>query len=423
MFLAPGTVFQGFRILSRIGQGSYGNVYKAENHLTEQVLALKIVPLSGDAGRRELHALRTFQNIEHTNLLKIHHAGIAGENLYYTMDLADGPIADQHLDHAGLLAAARKLADALDCLHKAGLLHRDIKPDNLFWRHGEPVLGDIGLVTGQEKATLSGTPGFMSPRILLHGAAPDPASDVYALAKSFYCLLSGNPPERYPDYQGPLSGEASVLLNVLLNVCDTKGAPCTAGDFRDALRSPFPRKKFRLRQYGIAALAALAIAGAGLFLIFSPSSPKLAPASRPEPAPDPYPEYAPIRKALAEFDAASRQDQSKILRQNAVAQKLKQAGTDHAEKQLPTGKTTSMHDVLTQYTIAREYTRKAWEDLGKKDPAFRRYYLQWEKLESDAILLRKACAEPDKFDFPETEFKAWKKLLEEYLAGKKIPSK
>ncbi|MCQ2378541.1 MAG: protein kinase [Victivallaceae bacterium] len=237
-----------YELIEKIGEGAYGVVFRARNNVTEKFFALKVVPLAGRAGERELAALKRYREFDHKNLLKIHHAGISGDYLYYTMDLADGKLADAHCDAAQLREAAEKLADALALLHANNLLHRDIKPDNLFRRGGEALLGDVGLVTTGSEATFSGTPGFLSPRIWDKGLPPDEKNDLYAFAKSFYCLLSGNSPRAYPKYSGAMTQDASILLDAIFSVCDDDGTISSAAEFRDRLRTakrPLPRHRFR----------------------------------------------------------------------------------------------------------------------------------------------------------------------------------
>ncbi len=236
MFQVGDTIGE-YELIEKLGEGAYGVVFRVRNTVSEKFFALKVVPLAGRAGERELRALKRYLEFDHKNLIRIHHAGIFGDYLYYTMDLADGKLADAHLDPAQLRNAAEKLADALALLHQNGLLHRDIKPDNLFLRSGEVILGDIGLVAKGSEATFSGTPGFVSPRIWQEGFAPDEKSDLYALAKSFYCLLSGNRISEFPRYKGEMSQDASILFDAILSVCDDDGTISNAEDFRDRVKS------------------------------------------------------------------------------------------------------------------------------------------------------------------------------------------
>lgn len=256
-----------YRLLKLLGGGAYGQVFEAENRITGNRYALKLICSSGTAFRRELAALKKYRNISHPNLIVIHHVGVEQGQLYYTMDLAQGTLAASDLPAEKLLICARKLSSALALLHSHGLLHRDIKPENLLYRDGEVILGDIGLLAHASTATFSGTPGFMPRRVYGAGEAPDAASDVYALAKSFYCLLSKNPPSAYPNYSGSRSIGAAQLLAAILSVCDDDAKKFTAAEFCEMLGGKAPKVRRPLGRY-IASVLLVIIAVIGAASIF-----------------------------------------------------------------------------------------------------------------------------------------------------------
>ncbi len=345
MFKIGDTIDQ-YRLTEEIGAGSYGCVFAAENLVTHQNFALKIVPLAGNAGRRELHALELYRDLDHPNLLKIHHVGMTEDFLYYTMDLADGKLAEQQLDAGRLLEAAAKLADALSVLHGAGLLHRDIKPDNLLWRRGEPILGDLGLLTTDSQATFTGTAGFLSPRILKAGLPPDETTDLYAFAKSFYCLLTGNPPRRYPRYQGAMTPESSRLLRMALFVCDGEKVLSTATEVRDFLlqgkaKRIVPRRIILNRAWktAIALLLALGVAATAYFGIYRPLKARSL-------------RLAEERKRLAEQAEFDRWMARRKAAQEYALKKI-------PLRRHPDGSTyTSMNDEIERSLLEREYLEK-----------------------------------------------------------------
>ncbi|MCQ2352498.1 MAG: protein kinase [Victivallaceae bacterium] len=341
-----GDILDQYRLTAEIGIGSYGCVFSAENMVTHQCFALKIVPLVGNAGRREMHALELYRDLDHPNLLKIHHVGTTADFLYYTMDLADGKLAEQKLAAPALLEAAAKIADALSVLHGAGLLHRDIKPDNLLWRRGEPLLGDLGLLTTESQATFTGTAGFLSPRILNAALPPDETTDLYAFAKSFYCLLSGNPPRRYPRYQGEMSPEASRLLRMALFVCDGEKVLSTASEVRDFLlqgraKRIVPRRILLGRAWktAVALLFAVGVATGAYFGIYRP---------------------------LKARSLRLQEEQKRLAAQAEFDRWMarKKAAREYALKKIPLrrhsdGSTyTSMDDVIERSRLEREYLEK-----------------------------------------------------------------
>ena len=152
-----------YTLLAECGKGAYGSVFLAENALTRQQVALKIVYHAGRNSDRELKGLIKYQNLcKHTNLLQIYHVGGKENFFFYTMDAADNRntpgdyVPDtlaKRLKENGRLAPevvkkmAQELLGDLNVLHNKGLFHRDIKPDNILWIDGKATLGDIGLVT------------------------------------------------------------------------------------------------------------------------------------------------------------------------------------------------------------------------------------------------------------------------------------
>ena len=272
-----GTVLDGYKLLAPIASGSCGTVWQAENILSGTLVALKIIPLSGDLAARELQAIRLYQKIDHPNLIRVHHVGFCENGFFYTMDWCECSLAQRKVSPEELPEIARKLAAALAALHAHGLIHRDIKPDNLLFRNGEVVLGDIGLVTRRESATFAGSPGFLPPSVATGGSGPDEYSDCYALAKSLYCVLSGLPPEKFPYYDGTLCESASLLMRAILAVCSEPPEIREAADFLKFLEEPaaFParrravRRKFR--RFALSGLLLLLFGGAawGLFRLRS----------------------------------------------------------------------------------------------------------------------------------------------------------
>ncbi len=144
-----------YQRLSECGKGAYGTVYLAENTLTHQQVALKL--LRGKQQQRELDGLIRYRECRHPNLIQVHHIDRTPEgSLYYTMDAADSLNPDRYepdtlarrmesrIQPSELKEIILSLADGIAALHRAGLIHRDIKPENIFFVRGIPVLGDIG---------------------------------------------------------------------------------------------------------------------------------------------------------------------------------------------------------------------------------------------------------------------------------------
>ena len=233
-----GDILDGYKLLAENGSGSCGIVFQAQNIISGELFALKLFSSHGSLAEQELHAVRLYQKIDHPNLIRIHHVGQTDDSFFYTMDWCECSLAQRKVSADELLSIAKKLASALKTLHEHGLIHRDVKPDNIFFRKGEIVLGDIGLVAKQENAVSAGSRGFLAPELLNGSGKANPYTDCYAFAKTIYCALSGESPEKFPFYEGSLSETASLLMRAVLAVCSDKPRIRTAEDFLRFLENP-----------------------------------------------------------------------------------------------------------------------------------------------------------------------------------------
>ena len=196
----------GYRVERLLGRGGMGVVYEAVQVSLDRRVALKVLrpELAEDAAfvdriRRE----GTVQAaLEHPHVLDVYEVGEAGEELFLTMRLVDGATLAELL-RAGALDTERALglleqvAGALDAAHEAGLLHRDVKPQNVLVADGgDAFLTDFGLSrAATDTATASrptlGTVAYIAPEVI-RGEAPTPASDRYSFAATLFHCLSGD---------------------------------------------------------------------------------------------------------------------------------------------------------------------------------------------------------------------------------------
>ena len=224
-----------YTLLAECGKGAYGSVFLAENALTRQQVALKIVYHAGRNSDRELKGLIKYQNLcKHTNLLQIYHVEGKENFFFYTMDAADNrnttgdyvpdTLAKRlkengRLDPEVVKKMAQELLGDLNVLHSKGLFHRDIKPDNILWIDGKATLGDIGLVTDSSQTLLAGTPGFISSEVISGTREFEAKDDFFALGRTIYCAVTGLPVSQYPEFpeSGTLTntGELIQLYNKL----------------------------------------------------------------------------------------------------------------------------------------------------------------------------------------------------------------
>ena len=255
-----------YRILSEAGHGAFGTVYRVENVISGRQFALKL--LHGRRDGRELAGLIRYRECRHANLLPIHHLDrLPDGRMYYTMDLADNRAAEGYrpdtLAARGRVPAQElrtilnALLDAVAALHRQGLVHRDIKPENVLFVNAVPVLGDLGLVAPGETAEAAGTPGFLPPEARSGQRIAAEAGDLFALGRTAYVALTGNPPECFPGLPDDLPKEAAPILAF----CRAAGeAHASVSSCREALAGRTLRRR-KMRQWGVVLAAAL-LAGA-----------------------------------------------------------------------------------------------------------------------------------------------------------------
>ena len=267
-FLKRGDTFSGCEILSLCGRGAFGVTYLARNPLGRRI-AIKIVGAT-DRPDRELNGIRNYMRIaeSHPDLLQIFHVGETEDGFFYTMEAADDcgtgpdylPATLGNLMRLGrkfspdeAVGIARELLAGAGILHDAGLIHRDIKPDNIIFIGGKPKLSDPGLViTEGEPASLAGTPGFIPPEMIENAAPADRQADLYAIGKVFYCMITGYSPGRYPELPKDMPVEICrqifPALSAMCNRDPSKRFPSAAA-FRAGLPEKFARptrlEKFR----------------------------------------------------------------------------------------------------------------------------------------------------------------------------------
>jgi serine/threonine protein kinase len=203
--MAPGTVFAGHVVEGLVGRGGMGVVYRARHCGLDRLDALKtIVPeLHADASMHRLFKAEaaTAAAVDHPNIVPLHDAGEADGIAYIVMRYVHGRDLHALVSDAGPLepaaagAVVAQVAAALDTLHAAGYVHRDVKPRNvLIARSGHVYLCDFGLATRDSEAELPvGTVDYVAPEQIC-GWPADPRSDVYALGGLLHFALTGRRP-------------------------------------------------------------------------------------------------------------------------------------------------------------------------------------------------------------------------------------
>lgn len=255
--LTPGEQEGNYRVRSLLSMGGMGEVYLADDVRTGMAVVLKVLRrhLTADSfavERFEREALAAGA-LQHPNIINVHEFGTFDAGLYIAMEWIDGQtwraLIDEHrgaVPFALALDCARQASDALAAAHDAGIVHRDIKPDNLMLgRNGVVTVLDFGLArlstasvlspdpeasggSGTISGTLSGTLPYMSPELLM-GEPATPLSDVFSFGSVLYELFTGRHPFagetpldifeaiecRTPDAPGVRDGLDRLLLAML----------------------------------------------------------------------------------------------------------------------------------------------------------------------------------------------------------------
>ena len=200
-----------YEILTPLGAGGMGEVYKARDTRLDRLVAIKVLPghLTASAGARErfLREARTASSLNHPHICTIHEIGDQDGRPFLVLELLEGhtlgeEIGSRPLALGRLLDLAIQIADALDAAHSVGVIHRDVKPSNIFvTRRGEAKVLDFGLAklegTGQvtgvsdlptateeqitSPGTALGTVAYMSPE-QARGEKLDARSDLFRSA-------------------------------------------------------------------------------------------------------------------------------------------------------------------------------------------------------------------------------------------------
>ncbi|WP_326821472.1 serine/threonine-protein kinase [Streptosporangium sp. NBC_01756] len=202
-----------YRLLEPIGEGGMGVVWRAHDELLDRVVAVKEVRYHGvdeaaraDLNRRTIREARTAGRLDHPSVIIMHDVVEEEGRPWIVMQMVrsrslgqvvreDGPLAPERVASVGL-----QVLGALQAAHAAGVLHRDVKPENVLLAHdGRVVLTDFGIASMTQETGITrtggmvGTPAFLPPE-RLHGLAATPESDLWSLGATLYAALEGRPP-------------------------------------------------------------------------------------------------------------------------------------------------------------------------------------------------------------------------------------
>ena len=201
-----------YRIVRLLGRGGMGSVYLARDLTLEREVAIKVIKTADDS--REIYdrfrrEARTAAKLSHPNIVSLHAFGEVEGMPYYVMGYVRGESLADRLRREGKLPEeeARRvfaeIADALDHAHRQGVIHRDVKPDNVLLddESGRALLTDFGVAKAVDKGetltrhgSVVGTPHYMSPEQASGRSDIDGRSDIYSLGVMTYAILAGRLP-------------------------------------------------------------------------------------------------------------------------------------------------------------------------------------------------------------------------------------
>jgi Tfp pilus assembly protein PilF len=222
----PGDVLAGrYRMITRIGRGGMGDVWRADDLVLQTSVALKLLHSSDeDARARILNEVRLARQITHPAVCRVFDVGEVAGEVFFSMELVEGEDLATLLGRAGRLPPekvidiAHQLCEGLSAAHSQGVLHRDLKPANvLIDDEGLVRITDFGIaVTRSEEGphALIGTPGYMAPEQLVLGAPLTEQTDLYALGLVLYELLVGHHPFKRSDGDGPPTPPSALIPGV-----------------------------------------------------------------------------------------------------------------------------------------------------------------------------------------------------------------
>jgi eukaryotic-like serine/threonine-protein kinase len=210
-----------YDVQQEIGRGGMATVYRARDCRHDRAVAIKVVDarVAHAHAARFLREIRTTARLTHPHIVGIHDSGDAAGLLYYVMPFVPAETLRERMRREGVLPLTdavrlmREIADALACAHGEGVIHCDLKPENVLLSSGHAVVADFGIARALAVAadaaaeapaapephsalltTMIGTPAYMAPEQASPGAALDHRADLYALGVIAYEMLTGEHP-------------------------------------------------------------------------------------------------------------------------------------------------------------------------------------------------------------------------------------
>ena len=227
-----------YKVGPKIGSGSMATVFQAEDLRHGRTVAIKVLwpEVAEDLARFTLE-IRLIARLQHPNILPLLDSGEAAGFPYYVAPYVSGSTLREEIRRLGRLPVeeacrlASEIADGLGAAHRAGIVHRDVKPENILLSDGHALIADFGIARAlgpstERRITANGmslgTPQYMSPEQAAGDLDVGPASDQYSLACVLFEALTGAPP-----FDGATSAQVISRHLTMLPPAVTTGRPET----------------------------------------------------------------------------------------------------------------------------------------------------------------------------------------------------
>ncbi len=269
-----------YAVLDQLGRGGMAIVFRAYDRTLQRDVAIKVLDpalATARGAERFVREARLIARLVHPNVVPVHEAGESDGLFYYVMDLVDGETLENRLHRGPLprqqaVSIVRDILAALEAAHAKGVVHRDVKPSNVFLSGHRALLGDFGIAAARQRTEDAltypgeriGTPAYMAPEQSRGEAGP--ASDVYAAAMLFYEAITAKrwePGAEPRKVALPLPRPMASAVRRALDPEASRRWP-SADLFRSALVEPAPKPPRRWT----AAVAVVLVVGAGVALLF-----------------------------------------------------------------------------------------------------------------------------------------------------------
>ena len=305
-------VGDAYHIEKELGGGGMSRVFLATEVSLRRQVVIKLLPpdLASEVSEaRFRQEIQVAAHLQHTNILPVLTAGARDDLLFYVMPFVTGESLRHRMTREGKLPVTdavrilHEIADALAYAHAEGVIHRDVKPENILLLGSHAVLTDFGVARALAEAQSSGrltetgvaigTPAYMSPEQAAGERQIDARADVYALAVVGYEMLAGFPLFAGPTAQSLIAAHLTQtpkpladlrplappeVVNAIMQALakDPNARLHTGAEFRDALGGgqarPGPRRVSRRARLAVMGTA-IAVIGAGAMIVLRPGSP------------------------------------------------------------------------------------------------------------------------------------------------------